>query len=466
MTHSAHRQGTRADLKDDFIVLAFPGRHFDDLQARLSRYQEAGRRHGPINVPGVKTLHHLVYDNEEKVTRALRDIAAADLGLSVTVTGLLDQAAGCIRAAGLKPHTINQSLGIWGKTDRLPDFTTLEITTMCGHSRVSPGLVGELARQVRSQTTDAHAASRKMGKLCLCNIFNELRAAHLMTRLVKDMESGKVPLPQFPGSKTVMPKQDYGVVIDHDKCSGCLDCIPYCPVSAIVETRAGGKAGIDPDLCYECGVCLQPGICPVDAIVAKDLAWPRSLRGRFQNLHAPYRATPVLAEVSHPLNTTGEGQAFSSYQIPTELTNDVTGFCKHGRLGIAVELGRPHLGTTFRDVQQVTRALVPLGLTFPKAEALSELVTDNKGSLKHDILDEKAGWVVLRMTVPEEQAAAVLRRLQHLAQEMDTVFAMNLISPVRADGSLPGDAIAREVGVEPAPNGKTNVGLGRPLAAL
>lgn len=465
MTHSNHRQGTCADLGDDFIVLAFPGRHFADLEARQARFREIGKRHAPVNVPGVNTLHHLVYDTGDKVVAALRDLAAADLGLSVTVTGLLDRTRESILAAGLKPHTVNQSLGIWGKTEKLPQFTTLEITTMCGHSRIAPELVRQMAGQIRDHAIDARAASRKLGKLCLCNIFNELRAAHLMAKLAGEMKEGQASPPGVSCGRDVSSKHDFGVVIDQGLCSKCLDCIPCCPVSAIIESPAG-EITIDPEMCYECGVCLQPGVCPTGAIVARDLAWPRSLRGRFQNLHAPYRASPVLAEVSRPLDTTGEGLPFSSYQIPGELTNDVTGYCRRGHIGIAVELGRPHRGTTFRDVQTVCRALTPHGLVFPRNDPMSELAIDAGGSLRPDILEEKAGWVVLRLNVTEGQAASVIRSMRQAASEIDTVMLVNLISPVAADGSLPGDIIAREAGITPAPNGKTNVGLGRPLATL
>ena len=39
MTHPMHRQGTYSNLSDDFVVLRFPGREFDDLDARLRQFE-------------------------------------------------------------------------------------------------------------------------------------------------------------------------------------------------------------------------------------------------------------------------------------------------------------------------------------------------------------------------------------------------------------------------------------------
>jgi len=60
----------------------------------------------------------------------------------------------------------------------------------------------------------------------------------------------------------------------------------------------------------------------------------------------------------------------------------------------------------------------------------------------------------------------VLRTLQKVAREIDTVFAVDLISVVEEDGSIPTVAIAESLGLRPSMAGKTNVGLGRPLAGI
>ncbi len=50
----------------------------------------------------------------------------------------------------------------------------------------------------------------------------------------------------------------HSVVLDKDKCKGCINCIKRCPTGAI-RVR-GGKANIISDLCIDCGECIR--VCP------------------------------------------------------------------------------------------------------------------------------------------------------------------------------------------------------------
>ncbi len=52
-------------------------------------------------------------------------------------------------------------------------------------------------------------------------------------------------------------------VIDPDKCVGCTQCVPECPVEAI-SGKSGEPHTIDRDKCIACGVCAD--VCPVNAI--------------------------------------------------------------------------------------------------------------------------------------------------------------------------------------------------------
>lgn len=474
MTHSLHRQGTYEDLCDDFVVLTFPGREFEDLPARVSKFREIGFRHQPINVPGVESLisaRHLVYDSKEKFCAALKDLVAADLELSVVVSGLYNQVKECCRDIGVTPHTVNQSLGFWGRTELLPPFSILEITTMCGHGRISPNLVWDLTRQMRRNSLDAKTAARKMGKLCRCNIFNEVRAAKLIEKLVADLAAGIIA-EQFPEKRDITAKKLFGITIDEKLCIRCLKCIPYCPVAAIAESPNKGEVNIDAKWCTECGMCRQAEICPVDAIVPKDLTWPRSLRGKFQCLYAPYRSAPTLAPTREPLSYNEEIFAYTRHELPTEHTNDVEGLLRHGEAEVVVELGRPHLGTTFIDVQRVSQTLIPFGmrlaLQYPVVDErspLTELITDAaKGIFRPEILGERTGWVLLKLVVLEKRVPEVVRNLQQVAKEIDTVFALDIVSRVAQDGPTVPERLAAEMGVTPAGNCKTNLGLGRPLA--
>ena len=126
--------------------------------------------------------------------------------------------------------------------------------------------------------------------------------------------------------------------IDSDKCTGCEQCIPYCPVGAI--TLVEEVSEIDFDECTECGNCLRLAECPVDAIFQQELEWPRTVRSIF----------------SDPL-TIVEESGISGRGTEEMKTNEVTGRFKFGSVGVALEFGRPILGARFFDIEKVAQAL-------------------------------------------------------------------------------------------------------------
>jgi hypothetical protein len=137
-----------------------------------------------------------VFDDRDKMEGALKELAEAELGLSVVVSGLFDEVAECCRRAGTKAHTVNHSLGFWGRTEKLPPREVLEITTMCGHALIAPSLVWNLAERVRRDDLSAAAACQEMRKMCICDIFNHVRAKELMGQLVEAIQKGRLAPPQ------------------------------------------------------------------------------------------------------------------------------------------------------------------------------------------------------------------------------------------------------------------------------
>jgi hypothetical protein len=147
--------------------------------------------------------------------------------------------------------------------------------------------------------------------------------------------------------------------------------------------------------------------------------------------------------------------------------NDVMGRFKRGRAGVAAEVGRPGLGARFRDVQTVTWALASVGVRFEPQNPLTDLMTDvQTGTLREEILNEKVLSCIIEFEVALEDLPRVLTRMKEVARQIDTVFAVDLISVVNEEGSIPTVPIAESLGLEPSIAGKTNVGLGRPLASL
>ena len=239
------------------------------------------------------------------------------------------------------------------------------------------------------------------------------------------------------------------MLIDKENCIGCEECHPYCPVEAIrsVEWKGGVVSEVDQVECVECGSCYKrSGVCPVDAIYMPKLEWPRSIREPFSNPH-----------VKHP-STSGQGRGTEEMK-----TNDVTGRYLFGMAGVAVEMGRPGVGTSLRDLQTVAMAIARLGVEFEPNNPVAKLMADPKtGKVLDDVLDEKVLSAIIEFKVTVEKLQEVLLTIKAVSAKIDTVFSLDLISRVKPDGSTPVLAIAREAGFTPRPNTKTNVGLGLP----
>jgi len=207
-------------------------------------------------------------------------------------------------------------------------------------------------------------------------------------------------------------------------------------------------ATIDQDECVDCGVCLRSKICPVDAFIYEIAPWPRSLRAIFSNPIIEHKETRVTGRGTEEMKT-----------------NDVTGRFKRGWVGIGIELGRPGIGSRFRDVDKVAQAMARLGAKFEPKNPVTLLMKDvGAGKLKEDVLDEKVLSAIVECTFPIEKIKAALIALKEVARDVDTVFSVDCINVVEPDGSLPVDKILSELEIPRYINGKTNVGLGRPLA--
>jgi hypothetical protein len=85
------------------------------------------------------------------------------------------------------------------------------------------------------------------------------------------------------------------------------------------------------------------------------------------------------------------------------------------------------------------------------------------GKFKADVKGEKVLSCILEFKIKEEHLMKVVDALRDVAGDVDTVFCVGCISRCREDGSIPVKPLLDEAGVFYRPNGKVNVGLGRPL---
>ncbi|AYO32089.1 hypothetical protein D2962_17105 [Biomaibacter acetigenes] len=204
MTHSLHRSGTLESLKGDYVWFMYQAKGINDtnIKEKAEEFIAAAELVGSENWGDVKTGPIVSYPKEyikqnignksrlrgvftsrKQVTEFLSIIKQKNLGTSVVISGLLDEVLSACKEAGVTPHTINYSLGIWGKKELLPDDDILSITTMCGHHMISPNLVKKLVQDVKKGRITPEKAAWKLATFCPCGIFNQVRAEKLIDEL-------------------------------------------------------------------------------------------------------------------------------------------------------------------------------------------------------------------------------------------------------------------------------------------
>ena len=124
-----------------------------------------------------------VFTDLDTLRKVVGELAHADLGISINISGLLDGAQECCRKAGAERHSAEQSLGFWGRKDRLPERHILEFNTMCGHGMVSFNLIRKMIDYVKLRRLTPKKAANIMGRCCTCGAFNPVRAEILLEKV-------------------------------------------------------------------------------------------------------------------------------------------------------------------------------------------------------------------------------------------------------------------------------------------
>jgi len=222
MTNTLHRFGAPETHRDDYIVFAISSKGINDEGAaeKLQTFLRLAMKYAPVNMghatkggmyrpsSNLTPLAHwsrptgaepeavvrgidepstvaAVFDDAVKVEALLKDLKVADLGISINISSLADEANACCKRAGITRHSIEYSLGFHGDLNQLPDRHVLELSTMCGHGMLSHNFARKMIDLVRENRRTPQQAATTMARFCTCGIFNLARAIRVLEQARK-----------------------------------------------------------------------------------------------------------------------------------------------------------------------------------------------------------------------------------------------------------------------------------------
>lgn len=206
MTHSLHRSGTVESQRGDYVWFMYQAKGINDknIAPKAMEFIAAAEAVGSENWGDVKSGSVLefpveeikarvtdksrlrgVFTKREQVVKFLEIMKKKDVGLSIVIAGLLDDVLPACEEAGVTPHTVNYSLGVWGKKELLALEEVRAITTMCGHHQIAPKLVDKKVQDVRKGRKTPEQAAKELALYCPCGIFNQVRCADLLEEQAK-----------------------------------------------------------------------------------------------------------------------------------------------------------------------------------------------------------------------------------------------------------------------------------------
>ena len=215
--YAFERRPNPEPVRDDYIVFAMSSRgvNDDNLVEKYQNFLRLALKHDPVNIGDATkggtlrprqdmnpTAHWrrdnrphpeqvlagidghttvaAVFDNYDAMKAFVDEVKAAGLGISVNISAPMDDAQRCCRENGIKRHSVEYSLGFRGRLDRLPDATTLELSTMCGHGMVAANFAKKMLEWTRENRRTPAEAARYMARFCICGVFNISRAERII----------------------------------------------------------------------------------------------------------------------------------------------------------------------------------------------------------------------------------------------------------------------------------------------
>ncbi len=208
MSHSLHRYGTEENLQNDYTMYARASRwvnregcgpklrkildiFFSEKAVNFGSSHAGKSFKAGLDVEAYASSLDKAYgvaccfSSRDAVKSVLQKLKEADTGISIVVSGLIDEIVKIAKELGLKPHTAFLSLGIHGKKALLPEDKLLEITTMCGHGMVASKLTRMVMDKVKAGKMTPEEGAHLLAQPCPCGIFNTDRCEELLKEFRK-----------------------------------------------------------------------------------------------------------------------------------------------------------------------------------------------------------------------------------------------------------------------------------------
>ena len=270
--------------------------------------------------------------------------------------------------------------------------------------------------------------------------------------------------------------------IDNEICLGCGECRPYCPVGAIRATHGEDRGHVPPehvprrDFPEGHGSKPKRGRRPVSRNGMPDQPHRSGGLRRMRRV-PPGRSLPVggaspgharLASPSpepvqrsldrssaDPSPGPGHGRDENQRRDRPDPAGDLRRLPRAGPAGRRDDLPGGRAGNPESALATPSR--------FEPRNPLTRLLSDPaKGTLDPSILGERVMSVFVEIHVPGEALEALLADVRLLAPKLRTVLSVGLSMKNGRSDRARAAAVCRKLGIAPRPNGKTNVGLGRP----
>lgn len=204
MSHSLHRHGTAQQLRNDYTFYARTSRFVNRqgcgpklrkilrILLEEKRVVNFGSSHAgksfkagldPDDYAATLDKAYGVaacFSDRDAVRSILGKLKEADTGISIVISGLIDEIVKVAEELDLKPHTAFLSLGVHGKRAILPEDEVLQITTMCGHGMVSAKFTRTVIDKVKAGKMTPEAGAHLLAQPCPCGIFNTERCSAIL----------------------------------------------------------------------------------------------------------------------------------------------------------------------------------------------------------------------------------------------------------------------------------------------